>query len=43
MFPELPDAKMETRKPIGFSSISPCNFASKQIFRMMAERQARVN
>jgi hypothetical protein len=43
MLPELPDAKMDTRKPIVRSSTSPCNFASKQIFRMMAERWRGVN
>src|SRR5260370_21263710 len=43
MLPELPDAKIETRKPIVRSSTSPCNFASKQIFRMMAERWRGVN
>jgi len=43
MLPELPDAKMETRKPIVRSSTSPCNFASKRIFRMMAERWRGVN
>src|SRR5260370_39462858 len=43
MLPELPDAKIETRKLIVRSSTSPCNFASKQIFRMMAERWRGVN
>ena len=43
MFPELPDAKMDTRKPIGFSPTSPCNFGVKQISKMMAERACAVN
>src|SRR6202045_676382 len=43
MLPELPDARMETRKPIVFSSASPCPFDSKTNFqndgRAMAWRQ----
>jgi hypothetical protein len=41
MLPELPDAKMDTRKPIAHSSREKT--AAKRIFRMMAERRARVN
>jgi hypothetical protein len=43
MFPELPDASMDTRKPIVFSPTSPHNFAPKQISKMMAERNRAVN
>src|SRR5215470_582579 len=38
MFPELPDARMETRKPI----VAP-RAAAEQIFSIMAERRADVN
>ena len=43
MLPELPDASMETRKPIAFSPKLSRNAATKQIFRMMAERDCAVN
>src|SRR6266478_6649616 len=47
MLPELPDASMETRKPIvhpsGNSLHSKILAAPKQILKMMAERCTRVN
>jgi len=43
MFPELPDASMDTRKPIAFPQYSPDNYSAKQIFRIIAERPPRVN
>jgi hypothetical protein len=47
MLPELPDARMETRKPIEVSPKICCGeslqSATKQIFRMMAERSHSVN
>ena len=49
MLPELPDARMETRKPIGCSSLPPGKDAGlnpalqNRIFRMMAFRFPRVN
>jgi hypothetical protein len=42
MLPELPDARMETRKPIALPSIAVQNI-SKRIFRMMAFRFPPVN
>jgi len=38
IFPELPDASMDTLKPIAFPQCRP-----KQIFRIIAERPPRVN
>ena len=38
IFPELPDASMDTLKPIAFPQYRP-----KQIFRIIAERTLRVN
>jgi hypothetical protein len=48
MFPELPDARMDTRKPIAdspFKKPQPQTpeLPHKRIFRMMAERRTRVN
>jgi hypothetical protein len=45
MLPELPDAKMETRKPIEVSpKFGAClNTCAKQIFTIMAERSKPVN
>jgi hypothetical protein len=43
MFPELPDARMDTRKPIAFPQYSPNKYSAKQIFRIIAERPPRVN
>jgi len=38
MFPELPDARMDTRKPIAFPQVQP-----NQISKIMAERNPAVN
>jgi hypothetical protein len=47
MLPELPEARMETRKPIEvspkFAAAKSVQSATKQIFRMMAERGHSVN
>jgi hypothetical protein len=48
MFPELPDARMDTRKPIADSrkknpQVSKPELPHKRIFRMMAERRMHVN
>ena len=45
MLPELPDAKMETRKPIAHPSENQQGFrpVTKQIFKIMAEGLIRVN
>jgi hypothetical protein len=42
MLPELPDARMETRKPIALPS-NAVKISYKRIFRMMALRFRRVN
>jgi hypothetical protein len=38
MFPELPDASMDTRKPIAFPQCSPTKFS-----KIIAERNLGVN
>src|SRR6266478_5103986 len=38
IFPELPDARMDTLKPIAFPQ-----YSAKQIFRIIAERTRGVN
>src|ERR1700745_4137335 len=43
IFPELPDASMDTLKPIAFPQYSPDKYSAKQIFRIIAERPPRVN
>jgi hypothetical protein len=43
IFPELPDASIDTLNPIVFSPTSPYEFASKQISKMMADHCRAVN